>query len=127
MRISTLLVLAAALALGACQSPAPTPSGNTLETPPTPATPAAPATPTTPATPATPATSAVPTGADDTCGAATYAWLIGEDRAKIPATPPGKTVRVLCSTCPMTMDFHAGRVNIIFDQKSGVVGKISCG
>jgi hypothetical protein len=117
MRRSILFVLLSAAALAGCQSPS-APD----------ATPAADAsTPTTPETPAAPASPTVPTGADDTCGAASYAWLIGENRSKIPATPPGKTVRVLCTTCPMTMDFNAGRVNIVYDEKSGIVGRIGCG
>ena len=45
----------------------------------------------------------------------------------MPAAPAGKVVRVVCSTCPMTMDFNAERLNVIYDEKTGLVTRLSCG
>lgn len=104
MRTPSLIGLAVVLlALAGCQSP---PGADPVPVAGSPATPAA---------------------ADDTCGAASYAWLIGENRSRIPATPAGKTVRVVCSTCAMTMDFNAERLTIVFDEDSGIVSKLNCG
>lgn len=63
----------------------------------------------------------------DSCGARTYQWLVGKDRKEIPPAPEGKVVRVLCSTCMMTMDFNAARLNIFYEQKTGAVSRLSCG
>ena len=63
----------------------------------------------------------------DTCGAKTYAWVVGKNKDRIPAPPAGKVVRVLCTTCMMTMDFNAERVNIFFERKTGLVTRLSCG
>lgn len=75
--------------------------------------------------PAQPPTAAEP--ADDSCGATAYASLVGQDRAGAPASTEGRPVRVVCSTCPMTMDYNAQRLNVIFDEKTGVVQKLNCG
>lgn len=100
-RLATLALLA--LALSACQSPPP------------------------PEAPATAASAGIPTGADDTCGAAAHAALVGKDYQSVPAAPAGKIIRVVCSTCPMTMDYNAERINVIYDEKTGVIGKLNCG
>ena len=76
--------------------------------------------------PAVPA-AAVPAGAEDTCHAQDYAWLVGQDFSKPPPAAEGKVIRVVCSTCPMTMDYNAGRVNVIYDATSGKVAKLTCG
>jgi hypothetical protein len=64
---------------------------------------------------------------NDTCGAKTYAWTVGKNKDQIPPAHAGKVVRVLCTTCMMTMDFNAERVNIFFDRKTGLVTRLSCG
>ena len=70
---------------------------------------------------------AVPSGAEDTCQAQTYAWLIGQDRKQAPPAPEGKVIRVVCATCPMTMDYNAERLNVIFDAKTGRISALRCG
>ena len=98
-----LLLLTAALALGACQSaPAPEP-------------------------PSSAPTDRLPTGDADTCGAAGYASVLGKSHDSVPPAPAGKAVRIVCSTCPMTMDYNAARLNVIFDEKTGAVQKLTCG
>lgn len=63
----------------------------------------------------------------DTCNARTYGWLVGEPKSRIPAMPADAVMRVLCTTCPMTMDFNPARLNIFYDEKTGVIGKLNCG
>jgi hypothetical protein len=87
---------------------------------------------TTPEPDATPAPAPVqdPTAAapaDDSCGASTHASLVGQDKSGAPVATEGRPVRVVCSTCPMTMDYNAARLNVIFDEKTGVVQKLNCG
>lgn len=63
----------------------------------------------------------------DSCGASRYATLVGQDKSRAPTTTEGHPVRVVCSTCPMTMDYNAARLNVVFDEKTGVVQKLGCG
>jgi hypothetical protein len=35
--------------------------------------------------------------------------------------------RVACTTCPMTMDYNPGRLNILYDQETGIVREVKCG
>ena len=96
-------LLASTPALGACQS-SPTPGG-----------------------PAATPSANLPVDGADTCGAASHASLIGRSHESVPSAPAGKVIRVVCSTCPMTMDYNAARLNVIFDEKTGVVQKLTCG
>lgn len=77
--------------------------------------------------PAADAQPALPSGEADTCRASTYATLVGKDRKLTPPAPVGQVVRVVCTTCPMTMDFNAERLNIFYDAKTGIVTRLSCG
>lgn len=79
---------------------------------------------------ATPSPGQPPVAAEppsDSCGASAYASLVGQDKAGAPASTEGRPVRVVCSTCPMTMDYNAARLNVVFDEKTGVVQKLNCG
>ena len=76
---------------------------------------------------AAPGAAAHPTGAQDTCGAAAQSPLLGTDYRQVPPAPAGKAMRVLCTTCPMTMDFNPQRLNIIYDEKSGLIRRLTCG
>jgi hypothetical protein len=35
--------------------------------------------------------------------------------------------RVACTTCPVTMDFNAQRLNFFFDAASGLITEVRCG
>lgn len=61
------------------------------------------------------------------CRASDYQHLIGRHRSEIPATPAGATWRVTCTTCPVTMDHRPDRLNIFYDEQSGVVREVKCG
>ena len=61
------------------------------------------------------------------CKADRYQYLVGRNRSEIPQTPAGETWRVTCTTCPVTMDYSPGRLNILYDQTTGVVREVKCG
>ncbi len=61
------------------------------------------------------------------CQAARHASLVGRPRAEIPPTPAGATWRITCTTCPVTMDYNPGRLNILYDRETGVVREVKCG
>lgn len=71
--------------------------------------------------------SALPPPSEDTCRAATYASTLGQDHRDVPPAPEGRTFRVVCTTCAMTMDFNPERLNFFYDQGSGRVVRLSCG
>lgn len=64
---------------------------------------------------------------DDVCKASQYAHLIGKKKADIPTAPAGASWRVTCTTCPVTMDFRADRLNIFFNEKTEVIEVVKCG
>lgn len=61
------------------------------------------------------------------CKADQYQQYIGRNRSELPAKPADANWRVACSTCPMTMDFHAERMNVVYDEKTNVITRIFCG
>ncbi len=61
------------------------------------------------------------------CKADQYRHLIGRNRSEIPATPAGQTWRVTCTTCPVTMDYNPNRLNIFYDEATGVIRRVECG
>ena len=61
------------------------------------------------------------------CGADRYQHLVGRHRSEIPQTPAGQTWRVTCTTCPVTMDYSPRRMNIFYDERTGVVREVRCG
>ena len=68
-----------------------------------------------------------PPPSENQCRAAEYQYLIGRNRSQIPVQPPGANWRVTCTTCPVTMDYNPGRLNILFDERSGIVREVRCG
>ncbi len=63
----------------------------------------------------------------DTCGAATLAGLLGRPRTQIPVPVDLTRRRVACTACPVAPDVRLDRVNILFDARTGIVTKITCG
>ena len=74
-----------------------------------------------------PAQPPLPPPSEDTCRAATYADTLGDDYRTVPPAPEGRVFRVVCTTCAMTMDFNAQRLNFFYDQTTGKVVRLSCG
>ena len=66
-------------------------------------------------------------GAPTQCRADQYRYLIGRNRSEIPSTPVGQTWRVACTTCPVTMDYNPNRLNIFYDEATGVIRRVECG
>lgn len=84
------------------------------------------------------AAACAPVGADDPtiiapgngggqCRADQYQGYIGRHRSELPARPPGEIWRVTCTTCPVTMDYQPARLNILYEQNTGVIREIKCG
>lgn len=63
----------------------------------------------------------------DQCRASQYQNWIGRNRSELPAAPVGQVWRVTCSTCAVTMDYNPGRLNIVYDDASGVIRSVRCG
>lgn len=104
-----LIVLGATLmALAACADSPPVP-------PPAPPKPAPPPAP--PQPPKEP----------DQCGAAEAQKFVGRPRTEIPVPVLPNLQRVVCTTCPMTMDFNARRLNFVYDAGTGIVKEVKCG
>ena len=63
----------------------------------------------------------------DACGAAALAHLVGKNRSEIPIPVNPAQRRVACNTCPISADFSPWRLNIFYDQKTGVITEVRCG
>jgi hypothetical protein len=61
------------------------------------------------------------------CKADQYQRFVGRNRSELPARPSGEVWRVTCTTCPVTMDYSPNRLNILFDEASGVIREVKCG
>jgi len=61
------------------------------------------------------------------CKADQYQRYVGRNRSELPARPAGEVWRVTCTTCPMTMDYNSGRLNILFDRSTDVIREVKCG
>jgi len=67
-----------------------------------------------------------PDGMADTCGAAESQNLIGRNVAAV-SFASDANVRVACTTCAVTMDYNLDRMNVFFDQDTGVIERVTCG
>ena len=63
----------------------------------------------------------------DQCKASQYQRYLGRNRSELPQRPANETWRVTCTTCPVTMDYNPGRLNILYDQSTGVIREVKCG
>lgn len=61
------------------------------------------------------------------CKAGQYQRYIGRNRSELPARPSDEVWRVTCTTCPVTMDYSPHRLNILFDEATGVIREVKCG
>lgn len=61
------------------------------------------------------------------CRADHYQRYIGRNRSELPPRPAGEVWRVTCTTCPVTMDYNPNRLNILYEQSTGVIREVKCG
>ena len=66
-----------------------------------------------------------PTG-PQRCDAAGARSLIGSHFGAV-TFPAGANVRVVCTTCPTTKDLRPDRLNVRFDEATGVIRSVDCG
>jgi hypothetical protein len=60
------------------------------------------------------------------CDAAAARSLIGSHVGAV-SFPAGANVRVVCTTCPTTRDLRPDRLNVRFDQATGLIQSVDCG
>ena len=63
----------------------------------------------------------------DSCNSQELQYLVGKHRTSIPIPVDPSRRRVTCTTCPMTMDYSPVRLNILFDQTTGIIKEVKCG
>lgn len=61
------------------------------------------------------------------CRADQYQRYIGRHRSELPRQPANETWRVTCTTCPVTMDYSPSRLNIFYEESSGIIREVKCG
>jgi hypothetical protein len=62
--------------------------------------------------------------AQDTCGAAQYSAMIGQNIAAV-TFPAESGIRIIQPNTPVTMDFSAERLNVIVDG-NGIITSLEC-
>jgi hypothetical protein len=60
------------------------------------------------------------------CDAANARSLIGSHVGAVDFAA-GANVRIVCTTCPTTRDLRPDRLNIRFDQETGIIKSVDCG
>ena len=70
--------------------------------------------------------SVAPPPPPDQCGAYELAGLVGKPRSEIPVPLNPSRRRVVCTTCPKTLDFNPARLTIEYDAGTGLVTKVGC-
>lgn len=60
------------------------------------------------------------------CDAASARSLIGSHVGAVDFVA-GPNVRIVCTTCPVTYDLRPERLNIRFDQATGIIKSVDCG
>ncbi|MDP1912625.1 peptidase inhibitor I78 [Brevundimonas sp.] len=70
---------------------------------------------------------APPLDGPEQCRADQFQRYIGRNRSELPPRPTNEIWRVTCTTCPVTMDYSPSRLNILFDETTGVIREVKCG
>jgi hypothetical protein len=76
--------------------------------------------------PLPPGTPPGPTPTLQRCDAAAARSLIGSHVGAV-SFPAGANVRIVCTTCPTTRDLRPDRLNIRFNQATGIIESVDCG
>ena len=67
-----------------------------------------------------------PPSGPDTCNAVANQSLIGRHIGAV-TFPADANIRVACTTCMVTQDYRPERMNVRFDEETGVIEEVSCG
>lgn len=68
----------------------------------------------------------LPPAAEDNCGAASFANLIGQPREAAEAAPLPVSSRIVGPDDAVTMDFNPERLNVMLDAND-IVARLTCG
>ena len=60
------------------------------------------------------------------CDAATAQSLVGTHVGAV-SFPAGANVRIVCTTCPTTRDYRPDRLNVRFEETTGIIRSVDCG
>jgi hypothetical protein len=60
------------------------------------------------------------------CDAEAAGSLIGTHVGAV-SFPQGADVRIVCTTCPVTKDYRPDRLNVYFDEATGIIRRVDCG
>ena len=60
------------------------------------------------------------------CDAAAARSLIGSHVGAV-SFPQGANVRIVCTTCPTTKDLRPDRLNVRFNEATGIIERVDCG
>lgn len=63
----------------------------------------------------------------DLCKAREHQYLVGKPKSEIPVPVEVVNRRVVCTTCPVTMDFSPYRLNFFFNAETDLVEQVRCG
>ena len=67
-----------------------------------------------------------PAGGPERCDAEGARSLIGTHVGAV-TFPQDANVRIVCTTCPTTRDYRPDRLNVRFDQTTGIIESVDCG
>jgi len=67
-----------------------------------------------------------PPGGPQRCDAAASRSLVGSNVAAV-SFAADANVRVVCTTCPTTRDYRPDRLNVRFNQATGIIESVDCG
>ena len=73
-----------------------------------------------------PVTETPPPAVLQQCDAEAARSLIGTHVGAV-SFPADANVRIVCTTCPTTKDLRPDRLNIRFDQATGIIRSVECG
>ena len=65
-------------------------------------------------------------GGPQRCDAEAAKSLVGSHMGAVDFAP-GASVRIVCTTCPTTRDYRPDRLNVRFDEATGIIKSVDCG
>lgn len=60
------------------------------------------------------------------CGVEAARYLVGSHVGAV-SFPQGANVRIVCTTCPTTKDLRPDRLNVRFNEATGIIESVDCG